>query len=60
MFLPSEAEAAAKTADATVIVIGIDQSVESEGHDRTAITLPGLQNDFIQAVVGACVSVCVF
>ena len=34
-------------ADAAVLVIGNDQSIESEGHDRTSITLPGLQPLFV-------------
>jgi hypothetical protein len=41
---------AAKAADATVIVVGIDQSVESEGKDRTAITFPGVQSQLISQV----------
>jgi len=41
---------AAKNSDATVIVIGIDGSQENEGHDRTQITLPGVQSNFIQQV----------
>jgi hypothetical protein len=32
-----------QTADATIIVVGLDQSQESEGHDRTIISLPGVQ-----------------
>ena len=35
-----------------MIIVGIDQSVESEGHDRTQISLPGLQNQFIQEIAG--------
>jgi beta-glucosidase-like glycosyl hydrolase len=34
---------AAQTADATVLVIGNDQSIEGEGHDRTSIEFPGNQ-----------------
>jgi len=41
---------AAKTADATVIVVGLDQSQESEGRDRTIVSFPGQQNSFIQQV----------
>ena len=51
LLLP-EAVSAAKGADAVVLVIGIDQSVESEGHDRTEISLPGYQNQLIQDVAG--------
>lgn len=34
---------AAQTADATVLVIGNDQTVEGEGNDRTSIEFPGNQ-----------------
>ena len=37
---PAAADAAAK-ADVSVVFVGIDQSVESEGHDRTSLSLPG-------------------
>lgn len=47
------AEKAAKSADATVLVVGLDQSQESEGHDRDSIALPGVQNDLITAVAAA-------
>jgi xylan 1,4-beta-xylosidase len=50
--VPPDAASVAASADAVVLVVGIDQTVESEGHDRTAITLPGLQNQLIQAIVG--------
>lgn len=40
----------AKTADTTVLVIGIDQSVEAEGLDRTSIDFPGNQNFFVETV----------
>eukprot|EP01095_Lingulamoeba_sp_RSL-Kostka_P009401 TRINITY_DN3243_c0_g2_i1.p1 TRINITY_DN3243_c0_g2~~TRINITY_DN3243_c0_g2_i1.p1 ORF type:complete len:488 (+),score=165.70 TRINITY_DN3243_c0_g2_i1:127-1590(+) len=42
----------AKNSDAVVFVAGIDQSVESEGLDRTSITLPGVQLELIQQIVG--------
>jgi hypothetical protein len=41
---------AASSSDATVLVMGIDQSQESEGRDRTIIALPGVQNDLITQV----------
>jgi len=41
---------AAKSSDATVIVVGIDQSQESEGRDRTIVTFPGVQSNFISTV----------
>jgi len=41
---------AAKAADATVIVVGLDQSQESEGRDRTIVAFPGVQSNFISTV----------
>jgi len=43
----SAACSAASSADATILVVGLDQSQESEGNDRTEINLPGVQNDLI-------------
>jgi len=37
----------ATVADATVMVMGLDQSQESEGNDRTIVSFPGVQADFI-------------
>jgi beta-D-xylosidase 4 len=47
------ATAAAQSSDMTVVVVGIDQTIEDEGLDRINITLPGLQNSFIQTVCAA-------
>eukprot|EP00463_Aulacantha_scolymantha_P005488 TRINITY_DN684_c0_g1_i4.p1 TRINITY_DN684_c0_g1~~TRINITY_DN684_c0_g1_i4.p1 ORF type:complete len:399 (-),score=85.02 TRINITY_DN684_c0_g1_i4:105-1301(-) len=47
------AKKAAASADATVIVVGIDQGQESEGKDRTIIHFPGVQNDLITEVSSA-------
>ena len=44
---------AAKEADLTIMVMGLDQSQESEGHDRSSIALPGQQLDLIQKVSSA-------
>ncbi len=33
--------------------MGLDESQESEGHDRTQISLPGVQNDLIEQVATA-------
>jgi beta-glucosidase-like glycosyl hydrolase len=41
---------AAQIADVTVLVIGNDQSVESEGHDRTSIAFPGNQILFVHTI----------
>jgi len=42
---------AAQSSDATVLVMGIDQSIEAEGLDRYQITFPGVQETFIQRMV---------
>jgi len=47
------ATAAAAAADATVVIIGLDGSQEGEGHDRTNITVPGVQNQLVAAVAAA-------
>ncbi|KAF8031090.1 hypothetical protein BT93_D0318 [Corymbia citriodora subsp. variegata] len=41
---------AAKRADATIILAGLDLSVESEGLDRTDLVLPGYQTQLINQV----------
>jgi len=47
------AVAAAKAADFVVLALGIDESVESESHDRTAVGIPQPQLDLLSAVVAA-------
>jgi len=47
--IPAACNAAA-AADATVIVAGLDQSQESEGHDRTILSWPGVQEEMILKV----------
>lgn len=47
------AVAAAQTADATVLIMGLDQTQEAEGHDRTILSFPGVQLDLIQAVAAS-------
>ncbi|CAE7576937.1 BXL6, partial [Symbiodinium microadriaticum] len=49
----NEALQAVGEADAVVLVMGIDQSQEREGLDRTSITLPGVQKDLIEEVLSA-------
>ncbi|XP_057958465.1 beta-D-xylosidase 1-like [Malania oleifera] len=44
------AEAAAQRADATILVMGLDQSIEAEGRDRTVLLLPGRQQELISRV----------
>jgi len=43
----------AKDSDAAVIVAGVSDLYESEGHDRPTMTLPGGQDELIRAVVAA-------
>ncbi|MEN2742466.1 glycoside hydrolase family 3 C-terminal domain-containing protein [Microbacterium sp. X-17] len=46
------AEAAAR-ADVAVVVVGTNAEVESEGFDRTELSLPGRQDDLVRAVARA-------
>ena len=41
----------AKEADVVLLCLGIDKSIEGEGHDRQDITLPGLQSSFAKAIL---------
>ncbi len=45
----TEAVDAAKNADVVIMVCGVNQSVDMEGHDRKDIKLPGVQHELIQA-----------
>eukprot|EP01006_Ploeotia_vitrea_P031305 TRINITY_DN63623_c0_g1_i1.p1 TRINITY_DN63623_c0_g1~~TRINITY_DN63623_c0_g1_i1.p1 ORF type:complete len:768 (+),score=83.27 TRINITY_DN63623_c0_g1_i1:22-2325(+) len=47
----NQAVEVAKKADYVVLVMGLDQNVEREGHDRAEIGLPGLQNKLISAIM---------
>ncbi len=47
------ATTAARQADAVVMVMGTDQSVATEGYDMPALTLPGSQEQLIEAVYAA-------
>jgi len=42
---------AAKAADYVLLFIGIDQTIEREGHDRIDITLPGVQEQFVHTIL---------
>lgn len=46
----SAAAVAVKNADVTVLVLGLDQSQEAEGHDRRNLSLPGTQLDLVAKV----------
>lgn len=41
---------AAREADVAIVVVGTNSSVESEGHDRIDLNLPGYQDDLVRAV----------
>jgi len=41
---------AVAASDVTILCVGIDTTIEYETHDRTTITLPGLQESFAQQV----------
>jgi beta-glucosidase len=43
----------ARDADAVVVIVGTDQTVESEGFDRATMDLPGRQDDLVRAIVRA-------
>ncbi|KAG9153151.1 hypothetical protein Leryth_012401 [Lithospermum erythrorhizon] len=47
------AEGAARQADATVLVMGLDQSIEAEARDRVSLLLPGLQQELVTRVATA-------
>ncbi len=49
----AEATAIAKKADVALMFVGTNLKVESEGHDRLHIGLPGKQEKLIEAVHGA-------
>ncbi|KAF8406210.1 hypothetical protein HHK36_008295 [Tetracentron sinense] len=51
--LIDSAAKAAATADAVVVIVGLDQSIEAEGLDRVNLTLPGLQEKLVMEVANA-------
>ena len=48
-----QAIALAQSSDIIILALGIDDSIEAEGHDRVSIDLPQVQHDFVTAVVAA-------
>ena len=44
---------AARQADATVLLMGLDQSIEAEFKDRTGLLLPGRQQELVSEVAAA-------
>ena len=51
--LIAEAAAAAAAAEVAVVVVSTSDEVESEGFDRTSLSLPGRQDDLVRAVAAA-------
>ncbi|MEV6588738.1 beta-glucosidase [Streptomyces acidicola] len=51
--LIEEAVAAAAAADVAVVVVATTETVESEGADRTSLTLPGRQDELVTRVAAA-------
>lgn len=48
-----EAAEAATSADVAIVVVGTSAAVESEGHDRHDLALPGHQDDLVEAILAA-------
>jgi beta-glucosidase len=51
--LLAEAVAAARAADTAIVVVGSAHGTESEGYDRETLSLPGRQDELIEAVAEA-------
>ncbi|KAL5713634.1 xylan 1,4-beta-xylosidase [Ranunculus cassubicifolius] len=51
--LIDSATKAASKADATIVVVGLDQSIEAEALDRVNLTLPGFQEKLVMEVANA-------
>jgi len=49
----AQAVAAAKKSDFAIVVVGTNAQVESEGIDRSDLSLPGRQDELVNAVVAA-------
>ena len=47
------AVSAARAADVAVVFVGVSRTSESEGRDRSSLTLPGRQDDLVEAVLAA-------
>lgn len=47
------AVAAAKVADAAIVIVGSSSTTEGEGYDRASLDLPGEQNRLVEAIVAA-------
>lgn len=49
----AQAVAAARGADAAVVVVGLDEDWETEGRDRDSFSVPGRQDELVAAVAAA-------
>ena len=49
----ASAVAAAASADVAIVVVGTDETWESEGRDRRTVTLPGRQDELVERVAAA-------
>ena len=49
----AEAVAAAKSADAALVIVGSASTTEAEGYDRRNIALPGKQDELVEAILAA-------
>jgi xylan 1,4-beta-xylosidase len=49
----NQAIALAQSSDIIILALGIDDSIEAEGHDRVSIDLPQVQHDLVTAIVAA-------
>lgn len=57
--LVADAIAAARVADAAVVVVGLPDALEGEGFDRASMKLPEGMNRLVEAVASACPNTCV-
>jgi beta-glucosidase len=51
--LLAEAERAAAASEVAIVVVGTTEEVESEGFDRTSLSLPGRQDELVRRVLAA-------
>jgi beta-glucosidase len=49
--LLAEAEKVAKDADVVIVCVGLNGSLEGEGHDRTAIELPETEENLVKSMI---------
>jgi len=47
----NDAKELARNSDAVILLLGLDQGQESEGHDRNETTLPGLQPKLMESIL---------